>query len=196
MNISEFSVENSQPLTSYSEETKHNETITSESLSDTKRLIKTSLLNQDTKNIKNINEDFGELKKSEKSLKAVKVLFEENRVEEVIPLMQKSLYKEQNLFESIRIARTDTARVNLYLEVKLLLSQNDTVWALELIDKQLEVTTSLLKEVKKELLSQSANMGSRLGSKLGEVKQEINALTKSQEAIDVDQLKNRFKSLF
>ena len=202
MNLSEFNVENRTALNTLTQE-RENAPLTinpdssqNNTLTESARLIKRSLLNEDAKNIKNVNELFAEFKKSDKALRKMITLMDDAKYDEVITVIQETLYKEKPLFQNMKQDLAGNKVSNLYLELRLLFSERDYIWAREIIENQLEITSALLEEVKKMLLSQSNAMGKRVESSLNMVKEEIGNLTQSEKSLDVDQLKNRFKSLF
>ena len=108
MNLSEFNVENRTALNTLTQE-RENAPLTinpdssqNNTLTESARLIKRSLLNEDAKNIKNVNELFAEFKKSDKALRKMITLMDDAKYDEVITVIQETLYKEKPLFQNMK----------------------------------------------------------------------------------------------
>lgn len=156
-------------------------------------------IQEETSSIKNTNDVFGYLKKSEKALVQISALvggtddLASVRVK-VSEILETTTYKEKNIFSAFRQDRGGST-TDLKSDLEGLLSQNDLEGFKATLSKQSEVTAGLLGEVKKELLGSSQSLDRRISTDIDTIKRDIESMAPLGDVNSPDHLKSKLKAL-
>lgn len=171
---------------------------TAQSASGMQEAPKVTSIQEETSNIKNTNDLFGYLKKSEKALGQIAQALGsgEDAVgikTAVEAIVATTTYKDQNIFQNFRQAGGSS--IDLRSAIEGLLSVDDTEGLQSLLGSQQEITSSLLGDVKKELLGSSSSLDRRISTDIDTIKRDIESMSPVADVNSPDQLKNKLKAL-
>ena len=145
---------------------------------------------EDTQNIKNINETFGALKKSEKTLDKLVTAIESGDFSGAKELLN-TTYKEEKILFTIPIGKET---LDLGTSIESALNSENADEALSVIAEGKTTVTETLADVKKEMLSQTSALGATAQKSVDNsgISLDLSSISKSS---NMDYLKQQMKSL-
>ena len=175
-----------------------NAEITAKSVVQTETAPKVTSIQEETSSIKNTNDLFGYLKKSEKALTQIAQALESGEDKASIKVaveavLETTTYKEQNIFQNFR--QESGGSVDLKAALEAYLADEDMEGLSSLVATQQDVTSSLLGDVKKELLGSSNALDRRISMDVDTIKKDIESMSPVADVNSPDQLKNKLKAL-
>jgi len=161
--------------------------------------ITVTSIQEETSSIKNSNDLFGYLKKSEKALNQISdILKESNSPDEfkgaIASVIDVTTYKNKNIFESFRQDASGTS-TDLGKSIRSLIDGSDIEGLNSLISGQKEITASLLDDVKKELLGSSNSLDRRISTDINTIKKDIESMSPLSDVNSQEHLKSKLKAL-
>ncbi len=155
-------------------------------------------IQEETSSIKNTNDLFGYLKKSEKALGQIAQALNSGDDAATIrtaveAVLETTTYKEQNIFQNFHQAGGGSA--DLKSEMEGYLEGGDMDGLATVVADQQAVTSSLLSDVKKELLGSSNSLDRRISTDIETIKKDIESMSPVADVNSPDLLKNKLKAL-
>lgn len=159
---------------------------------------KVTSIQEETSNIKNTNDLFGYLKKSEKALGQITQALGSGEDTASIKtaveaILATTTYKDQNIFQNFR--QPNGGSVDLKSVIEAALDVDDPQRLTEIVTEQQEITSSLLGDVKKELLGSSNSLDRRISTDIDTIKRDIESMSPVADVNSPDMLKNKLKAL-
>jgi hypothetical protein len=175
-----------------------NAEVTAKSTSQTETAPQVTSIQEETSSIKNTNDLFGYLKKSEKALTQISQALESGEESGSIKVaveavLETTTYKEQSIFENFR--QPNGGSVDLKSVIEAALDVGDPERLAEIVSEQKEITGALLSDVKKELLGSSQSLDRRISTDIDTIKKDIESMSPVADVNSPDQLKNKLKAL-
>jgi hypothetical protein len=175
-----------------------NANMTAARTSDAETTPKVTSIQEETSNIKNTNDVFGFLKKSEKSLNTIAGALASGTdlatvKASIAEILDTTTYKEQNLFEQFR--QPGGSAINLRSTIETALEKDDKEGLEVIVAEQQTITAGLLADVKKELLGSSNSLDRRISTDIDTIKRDIESMSPLADVNSADQLKSKLKAL-
>jgi len=175
-----------------------NAEVTAKSVAQTETAPSVTSIQEEASSIKNANDLFGYLKKSEKALGQIAQALNSGEDTASIKVaveavLETTTYKEQNIFQNFR--QENGASVDLKSTIEAALDVGDTERLAEIVAEQQATTSSLLNDVKKELLGSSNSLDRRISTDIETIKKDIESLSPVADVNSPDLLKNKLKAL-
>lgn len=175
-----------------------NAEVTANSAAKTETAPQVTSIQEEASSIKNTNDLFGYLKKSEKALgqiaKALGSGEDHASVKVAVEaVLNTTTYKEQNIFANFR--QPNGGSVDLKSVIESAMDVEDMGRLSEIVTEQQEITSSLLNDVKKELLGSSNSLDRRISTDIETIKKDIESMSPVADVNSPDQLKNKLKAL-
>ncbi len=145
--------------------------------------------------IKNTNDLFGYLKKSEKALNTIDTLLTEKGSEafgEVAEIMATTTYKEQNIFAAFR---SGESVIDLGSQMSSLMEAGDVEGMQGLISEQKSALSDSLADVKQQLLGSSASLDRHITTDIETIKRDIESMKPVTDVNSPDLLKDKLRAL-
>lgn len=161
--------------------------------------ISVTSIQEETSNIKNTNDIFGYLKKSEKALNQISEILKNpeknsDTLNSISSIVESSTYKDKNIFESFR-QNSSGSSLNLKEKIDSLIGQNDMENLSKLVDEQTKTTQTQLSEIKKELLANSNSLDRRISTDIETIKKDIEAMSPVTDINSQEHLRSKLKAL-
>ena len=102
-------------------------------------------------------------------------------------------YKEQNIFQNFR--QPNGGSVDLKSVMETALEVDNQIKLSEIVTEQREITSSLLNDVKKELLGSSSSLDRHISTDIETIKRDIESMSPVADVNSPDLLKNKLKAL-
>ena len=154
-----------------------------------------SSIQEETSAIKNTNDLFGYLKKSEKALNIIEGVLAEKGVDafgEIEQIMATTTYKEQNIFQAFR---SGESTIDLSAQIGTLMAVGDTEGLASLIEEQKATTGEALASVKQQLLGNSASLDRHITTDIETIKRDIESMSPVSDVNSPDMLRDKLKAL-
>ena len=154
-----------------------------------------SSIQEETSAIKNTNDLFGYLKKSEKALNAIEGALAEKGADafgEIEQIMATTTYKEQPIFQAIR---SGESTIDLSAQIGTLMAAGDTEGLASLIEEQKASTGEALAAVKQQLLGNSASLDRHITTDIETIKRDIESMSPVSDVNSPDMLRDKLKAL-
>lgn len=171
---------------------------TAENVGKTETAPQVTSIQEETSSIKNTNDLFGYLKKSEKALVQISKALESGEGSErvktaVEAVLATTTYKEQNIFQNFR--QENGGSVDLKSVIESALEVDDMGRLSEIVAEQQEITGALLSDVKQELLGSSRSLDRHISMDIETIKKDIESMSPVADVNSPDQLKSKLKAL-
>ena len=154
-----------------------------------------SSIQEETSAIKNTNDLFGYLKKSEKALNTIEGALAEKGADafgEIEQIMATTTYKEQPIFQAIR---SGESTIDLSAQIGTLMAAGDTEGLASLIEEQKASTGEALAAVKQQLLGNSASLDRHITTDIETIKRDIESMSPVSDVNSPDMLRDKLKAL-
>ena len=164
---------------------------TNESTTKLNNIVRASLINSDANSIKNYNDVFGYIKKSEVGLTKIANLFDtttnlaelNSKIKEIV---DSANYKNENVFACFKLDLED-AKEDIKSKMELMIEENNPKELKSFVQEKLEVAKKLVDEVKAVLLNTSNSISQKSTTK--------SAVEQDMANFSADFMKDKFKSL-